>query len=211
MAWGSSRRRVAAAGGRAGRSWAGRSWTRTWRSAAVRAVQADAIRSSNSSRVSRPAAWWSASWSTTRPRSASPMRSLGSEVRAGTGVGWWLCMASLLSGGRGGGGAGGEGAAEQGGDLVEGALRALQGAAEPQRRQPVHHRPGQVGDGVWVGAGGPALGLGIADPAEQQREGGVAGRGQLRVVLVEQVPLPHDLEVGAVADGEAGVGPAGRC
>src|SRR6266536_2038835 len=214
VAWGSSRRRVAVVAGRDNPGWAGRSWTRTSRSAPVRAVHADAIRSSNSSRVSRPAAWWSASWSTTRPRSASPMRSPGLEVPASAWVGWLLSMASLLSGGRGRGGAGGQGAAEQGadlaGDLVEGALRALQGAAEPQRGQPVHHRPRQVGHGVLVSAFGPALRLGVADPAEQQREGGVAGRGQLRVVLVEQVPLPHHLEVGAVADGEARVGPAGR-
>jgi hypothetical protein len=73
----------------------------------------------------------------------------------------------------------------------------------------VHHRPGQVGDRPLVGAGRPAGGLDVADPTEQQVEGGLAGRAQGRVVPVEQVALPHHREVGRVADGEAGVGPAG--
>ena len=121
-------------------------------------------------------------------------------------------MGALLSGG--GSGSGAEDAAEEGadlaGDLVEGALAALEGAAEPQGGQAVHDRPGQVGDGLGIASGRPALGLDLADAAQQQLEGGVAGRRELRVILVEQVALPHHREVGRVGEGEAGVGPAGR-
>jgi hypothetical protein len=58
--------------------------------------------------------------------------------------------------------------------------------------------------------GRPALGLDVADPGQQEREGGVGGRGQRRVVAVEQVALPPHREVVRVGEGEAGVGLPGR-